>query len=338
MASSRPRLLDWRSGGGLLLASGILVLAVVGWRVIPLLRQPGHALGGEHAADYGFDLTTAVIPIERIVPSGLPRDGIPALDAPAKMRVEEVETFNEEHRGKYLVSSDRVIGVAIGDEARAYPIRVMNWHEVVNDTIGGVPVAVTFSPLCDSVVVFDRRVDGKIVEFGVSGLLYNSNLLMHDRAGGLWSQLQSRAIAGPAAVEGGRLTVLPASLTRWDHWIDRHPQTTVVRPDPLRFERYRRNPYGSYLATGKLRFPVEPLPPGDPKELMHPILAVEGPAPELFRLDRRDGLEGLQHAAPGYSITVVAAEPTPSILVSADSPGTVYSRWFAWYAQHPDRP
>ncbi len=336
MASSRPRLLDWRSGGGLLLASGVLVLAVVGWRVIPLLRQQGHALGGEHAADYGFDLTTAVIPSERIVPSGLPRDGIPALDAPATMRVDEVKAFNEEHRGKYLVSSDRVIGVTIGDQSRAYPIRVMNWHEVANDTIGDVPIAVTFSPLCDSVVVFDRRIDGEIVEFGVSGLLYNSNLLMHDRAGSLWSQLQGRAIAGPAAVAGRRLTILPASLTRWDHWIGRYPRTTVVRPDPLRFERYRRNPYGSYLATGKLRFPVEPLPPDDSRTLMSPVLVVEGTAPELVQLDRSDDVERFRRAAAGHSITVVAAEPTPSILVSADSPGTVYSRWFAWYAQHPD--
>ncbi len=333
---SRPRLLDWRSGGGLLLASGLLVLAAVGWRVIPLLQQQGHAVGGENAADYEFDLTAALIPSDRIVPSGLPRDGIPTLDAPATMSVAEVDAFNQEHRGKYLVSSDRVIGITIGGEARAYPIRVMNWHEIVNDTIGGVPIAVTFSPLCDSVVVFDRRVDGEIIEFGVSGLLFNSNLLMHDRAGSLWSQLQGRAIAGPAAVAGRRLMVLPASLTRWDHWIDRHPDTAVVRPDPLRFERYRRNPYGSYLATGKLRFPVDPLPPDDSRELMSPILVVQGAAP--VQLDRPDELERLQRSAASHSITVVAAEPTPSILVAADSPGTVYSRWFAWYAQNSDDP
>ena len=113
--------------------------------------------------------------------------------------------------GRFLVPGDLVIGLSLHGEARAYPLEILALHEVCNDTLGGEPILVTYQPLCDSAVVFERRVDGHTREFGVSGLLYNSNLLMYDRHPeqpqdeSLWSQLQFRALAGPAAAQHATL-------------------------------------------------------------------------------------------------------------------------------------
>ena len=180
--TQRPRQLDWRSGGWLLLLMAILVLAVVAWRVVPLLGTSSRAIGdGLHVESYGFSMAGLNVPRELVVAAGFPKDGMPALVDPAAMPGTGVVPLNESRRGKYVVTSDRVVGVILGGEARAYPVRLLNWHEVINDTLGGIPIAVTYHPLCDSVVVFDRRVDGETLEFGVSGLLFNSNQLLFDR-------------------------------------------------------------------------------------------------------------------------------------------------------------
>jgi hypothetical protein len=173
--------------------------------------------GGNDPAAYGFDLAN-LAPEARttLVGSGNPRDFLTAYDMPATIPGTEMVRFNGERRSKYVVTADRVAGVVVNGAARAYPLAVLNGHEVVNDVLGGVPIAVTFSPLTDSVVVFDRRVGGEERLFRVSGLLWNSNLVMYDvpadparRAGAvasLWSQLGMRAIAGPAAAGPVRAT------------------------------------------------------------------------------------------------------------------------------------
>jgi hypothetical protein len=339
-------MLDLRSGGWLVLLAVALVALLIWWMVVPVLRSSSKAVGdGRNVASYGFDLSSFDLPRGQLVSAGFPKDGMPSLDDPAVMPGDEVAELNEKHRGKYLVSDDRVIGVAVAGEARAYPLRVLNWHEVVNDTLGGVPIAVTYHPLCDSVVVFDRRVGEEVLELGVSGLLWNSNLLMFDRrAGGkresLWSQLLARAVAGPAAGGGRatRLRVLPSSVAHWGDWRERHPGTTVVAPDPDLLKRYQRDPYGNYLMTGQLRFPVEPMPPGDPAELMTPVVVLEsGHGPRLYRL--KECATG--GAEQGYCdderrVRVTRGEKSYSVLVDAPPDvGVYHALWFAWWAGHP---
>jgi len=341
MAAGGPRLLDLRSGGWLLLLTALLVLLVGVWLVPPLFRSDGGAIGdGIHVESYGFDLRDALV--REIVAAGLPRDGVPSLDHPEIMAAEEVAVFNQAHRGKYLVSDDRVIGVELNGERRAYPIRVLNWHEVVNDTLGGVPVAVTYHPLCDSVVVFDRRVDGEPYVFGVSGLLHNSNLLMYDRSSGprgesLWSQLQARAIAGPAAARQTRLNVLPASVARWSHWRERFPDTTVIRPALARLKRYQRNPYGNYFVTQSPRFPVDPLPPEGSLPLMTRLFILERDGHRWLVPLEGDDLEGSVALRDWPDLEVEDAGQSASVILAA-GPGarSFHSMWFAWYAHHPD--
>ncbi len=163
------------------------------------------------------------------------RDGVRALVAPAMIDAAEVDRFNREERGKMLVPDDRVIGVEISGDARAYPLRLMRWHEVVNDVVGGEPIAVTYSPLCDSVAVFSRELDGIEVELGVSGLLYNSNTLLYDRRSGppatpLWTPARwspgRRTGAGPARLVPARI------LTTWASWRARHPPPGCWRRCP----------------------------------------------------------------------------------------------------------
>jgi hypothetical protein len=181
--------------------------------------------------------------------------------------------FNADRRSKYVVTADRVAGVVVNGAARAYPLAVLNGHEVVNDVLGGVPIAVTFSPLTDSVMVFDRRIAGEERLFRVSGLLWNSNLVMYDvpadparRAGAaasLWSQLGMRAIAGPAARGPVRLEPLPdVNIASWRMWLAAHPDTTVILPEPQTVKRYKEISYARYCLTPRVDFPVDRLVDG----------------------------------------------------------------------------
>jgi hypothetical protein len=340
----RSRVLDWRSGGWLLLLMAVLVLAVVGWRVLPLLSTSSRAIGdGLHVESYGFSMAGLNVPRELVVAAGFPKDGMPALIGPGAMPGSGVVPLNESRRGKYLVTSDRVVGVILGGQARAYPVRLLNWHEVINDTLGGIPIAVTYHPLCDSVVVFDRRVGGETLEFGVSGLLFNSNQLLFDRrveptTESLWSQLLGRAVAGPAAEAGRTLDVLPSSVARWDRWLELYPETTVIDPDPDLVKRYERNPYGNYYLTGQPRFPVEPLPPEGEGKLMRPIVVVETEDDRwAYALPLDSASAGAwSEPLPGVRFLADTDGVTSTFVVEAE-PGTrvYHSLWFAWYAHRP---
>ncbi|MBI1367895.1 MAG: DUF3179 domain-containing protein [Planctomycetes bacterium] len=181
--------------------------------------------------------------------------------------LKELDERNFKSWTRFVVSHDEVIGVTINGESRAYPIRYLRWHEIVNDTIGGAPVAVTYNPLCDSSVVFDRRLNGITLNFGFSGLLYNSNLVMYDRDSmSLFCQLKAAAIAGPLA--GQSLTVLPLWYGTWKDWSEQHPDTSVFTGNNIYKERYYRDPLPDYYDKGELRFPVAPLPPPGGRALM----------------------------------------------------------------------
>lgn len=344
--------IDLRSGGWLLLLAGVLVLAFLG-RTLYLLHRHGadpYAAPMRSADEYGFDLSTCLVPRGQIVPATSP-DALSPLDEPAVVPAGEVPAINKEYH-KYLVPGDRVIGVVIEGQARAYPLRVLNWHEVCNDTLAGMPIAVTYSPLCDSAVVFDRRIGGREARFAASGLLYNSNLLMYDRqpAGGqkesLWSQLQFRAVAGPAAADGATLRIMPMQVVYWQDWQRQHPTTTVVAPTREMIDRYRREPYGNYFGSQTLRYPVAPLPTDGRWAYKTDVVAIEVekryrvyPLPQIAgRVDpqghwqvNEDGLElrfDYRQMSPNPpTVWVCTAGGEPIRLVQAF--------WFAWHAMHP---
>lgn len=166
----------------------------------------------------------------------------------------------------YGRADQRVMGVAVDGETKAYPIEVLNYHEIVNDEIGGEPVAVTYCPLCASGVAFDRRVEGNVLEFRVSGRLYKNNLVMQDtRTGSLWSQIEGRSIRGD--YEGIELDVVPTTMTTMDIWREQHPNTTVLKPPGGR--DYGSDPYGGYDRSDQVLYPSGPTPgPLEPKAMV----------------------------------------------------------------------
>lgn len=348
----RERLFDFRSGGWVLLLSAFIMAALIAWHIVPILRHPhSRAVGdGSDVASYGFTLKPLLVPREQLVGAGMPRDGLPVLDRPAFWTVAEMDKARETSRGKYLVSSDLVIGLAGDREARAYPLRVLVWHEVVNDEFDGEPLLLTYNPLCGSAMVFSRRVGERIIEFGASGLLFNSNLVLYDRGGeghepSLWSQLLARAIAGPAAARGERLTVLACEIARWADWKAKHPNTLVLRPDPARVKQYKRSPYNTYLgAPMTLRFPAAPLPNAvelGPFHYKTPLLIVgdgnQRSAIALPVLARLAGAAGTWDTDwNGVRLRLTYRDDPPHALVAADPEPASWevftAYWFAWHA------
>ncbi|MGE3180651.1 MAG: DUF3179 domain-containing (seleno)protein [Phycisphaerae bacterium] len=256
------------SGGYIVILSALLVVAVVIWRGSVIISQwNDRAIGnGVDIDSYGYDTSNLTVDDAYFVAAGYPRDGIRPLTNPDKLTVAEANEFHKylrkEHHHKFIVGSDLVAGVMIDGVATAYPLRLLAWHQVVNDDVGGVPIVVTYDPLCDSTVVFDRRVANEMLEFGTSGLVYNSNLVFYSQGKtrmdeSLWSQLGFGAIAGRHA--GAELRIVPFSVLPWDVWRRLHPDTTVMKLDLDRLRLYRQT-FGWYYGSDELKFPVSRIP------------------------------------------------------------------------------
>ena len=351
-AVTRPRLLTLRSGGWVLVLAALLTGGILVWALAgAFLRSGGPLLGdGRTVESYGFDLSTCLVDRELLVAAGMRKDALRALVDPAVIPGADVARINAEERGKYLVSTDRVIGVSVNGEHRAYPLLILNVHEIVNDTLGGVAVAITYNPPCDAVAVFERTLDGVPLEFGVSGLLYNSNLLMYDRrpdglGESLWSQLQARAIAGPAAGRGARLVPRPAALISWSQWLALHPETTVLSRDPRLARRYKETSYAVYFRSSDIKFPVRPQPPADgppAKERLIAVATSQGVrAYTHATIAQRAGASGSFGDRFGDAqLTFHWRQEPGTVRVSSDPPEAIQSVmhafWFAWHAMHPD--
>ncbi len=219
------------------------------------------------------DFSRTIVDLGEIRGGGPPKDGIPSIDAPRFVAVGEIAGD--------LEPGEPVMSVVLGDDARAYPLRILMWHEIVNDTVNGVPIAVTYCPLCNSGVVFERTVAGTPTTFGTTGKLRHSDLVMYDRASeSWWQQFDGRAIVGERV--GTELERLPARLEAFAEFADRHPRGAVLVPTDARARDYGRNPYVGYdSAPRPFLFDGSYDGPGSP--LMR-VVAVEG-------LDRAYSLE-----------------------------------------------
>jgi hypothetical protein len=261
---------------------GIAGRAGYNQRMIALERLTGEALGGDWFSwaewyegsdfapppgfaswkgqlwtriDPGFgelleDEHPARIRVEEVDWGGIRMEGVPALDDPAHVAADAAP---------WLGGEEPVVGVAIGGEARAYPLRILDWHELVNDRLGGVPFALAYCTLSGSAIAYDTRREGAApYRFSTSGLLHRSNKLMLDRdTRTLWNQLTGRAVLGPLAAEERALALLPAVVTSWQAWRERHPDTSVLSLDTGHERPYLPGtPYGSYFASPQKMFPA----------------------------------------------------------------------------------
>ena len=209
-----------------------LAVALATLSCVPALADP--ARWEREGWTTNFEKLT-VAPSE-VLSGGPPKDGIPSIDDPQFVGVAEAGDLDDR---------EPVVGLEIGGDARAYPLRILTWHEIVNDTVGDVPVIVTYCPLCNAALTFDRRLDGEPVEFGTTGKLRNSDLIMYDRATeSWWQQFTGQAIAGDKV--GETLTLVPSRLESWGEFKARHPGGKVLVPNNPDFRNYGRNPYVGY--------------------------------------------------------------------------------------------
>ncbi len=227
------------------IVAAAVTLSVIGFAT--LSSPAGSATANQETSTKETSTPTPLVPLEKIVSGGPPKDGIPSIDKPKFVSVD---------KATFMQDGDIVIGLQHNGVTKAYPLKILVWHEIVNDNIGGIPVAATYCPLCFTSMVFERIIDGKEAEFGTSGKLYNSNLVMYDRlSDSLWSQAMGKGIVGKYS--GHDLKRLPFDLAYWKEWKELYPDTLVLSTDTGSARPYGVDPYGDYYTTPKIFFPVE---------------------------------------------------------------------------------
>lgn len=218
---------------------GVLTIGV--WTMaswMPVHGQSSLPDGAPPALEqFDTDFSNTTIDLSELKSGGPSKDGIPSIDDPTFVSVDDAR--------EWIDAKEPVITVEQNGEVRAYPLQILTFHEIVNDEIGGTPVAVTFCPLCYSSITFKRTIDGEPVTFGVSGLLRNSDLVMYDRkTETLWQQFTGRAIAGTLA--GETLDVLPSQLVSFQQFAEAHPDAKVLSRGTGHNRPYGQNPYAGY--------------------------------------------------------------------------------------------
>ncbi|HSM38512.1 MAG TPA: DUF3179 domain-containing protein, partial [Candidatus Limnocylindrales bacterium] len=187
-------------------------------------------------AAWSTDFSRHTVPLSEIISGGPGKDVIPAIDQPQFRSIEVVD---------WLIDREPVIAFGIADDWRAYPIQILVWHEIVNDTVGGLPVAITFCPLCHTSIAFDRTFAGRVLDFGTTGNLRHSDLVMYDRqTESWWQQATGQAIVGELA--GSQLEFLPSQLISWEQFKEDHPDGQVLSRETGHPRDYDRNPYPGY--------------------------------------------------------------------------------------------
>lgn len=300
---------------------GLLALLLTGMIVIaPLDAAP---------TKNGFDVADALIPADKILPGGPPRDGIPAIDHPR---------FVSAATADFLAWNDRVLGVVRNGVKKAYPISIMNWHEIVNDHFDDEGVAVTYCPLCGTGMAFLAQAADSALTFGVSGLLYNSDMLLYDRqTQSLWSQIAAQAISGTH--KGRRLVAIAMSHTTWSDWRQRHPDTLILSQNTGFSRDYHRSPYAGYDTSRDLFFPVKFRAQGyHPKErILGLVLDGRYKAFPFSELAKTKGPVRDRVAGKRIEVRFDAEHHTATAI---DETGielpTVIAYWFAWYGFHPE--
>ena len=277
----------------------------------------------------GFSVADALIPVGEIHSGGPPRDGIPSIDRPHFVSADSTS---------FLQANDRVLGIVRNGVSKAYPVAILNWHEIINDRFVSEPVVVTYCPLCGTGIAYLSTTGDQVLDFGVSGLLYNSDMLLYDRqTQSLWSQIGRQAVSG--SMKGTKLKAIPVSHTVWADWKRRYPATLVLSTKTGYQRDYSRNPYQGYDKNEDLWFPVRAQ--DDRYPLKAPVLGIEiagsFKAYPFVELEKSDA--DVRDTFAGHTIVVKYDRQYHTVMAS-DAEGNalpgVIAFWFAWYAFHPD--
>jgi hypothetical protein len=270
-------MVSWRRNAGrafaLVCGAGLLAVACASGSNVGTSTSPpspdgtpapaAQAFSRQFGGSWRTDFSRALVHPDELT-IGQTKDGIPAIDRPV---------FIEPVKATFLDPREPVVALEIAGDARAYPLQILIWHEIVNDTVGGIPVMVTFCPLCNTSIVFERTVAGKVLDFGTTGLLRGSDLVMYDRqTESWWQQITGEALVGEFA--GTLLDVVPSAIVSWEDFVSAFPGGLVLSLDTGFDRPYGRNPYVGYDRVDQQPFLFEG--ETDPRLLpMERVVAVE---------------------------------------------------------------
>lgn len=306
---------------------------IAGLTLTPVAADPGQWA----SEGWKTEFTRTSIDLGDIISGGPPRDGIPSIDEPLFVPASEITDIGDR---------EPVIIYPLDGDSRAYPLRVLIWHEIVNDVIDGMPVAVTYCPLCNSAVVFDRHAEGRVLEFGTTGKLRNSDLVMYDRQTETWwQQFSGEAIVG--TLTGQKLKMLPSRIVSFGTFRSEHPEGPVLVPRDANFRDYGNNPYVSY-DTAATPFLYRGTLPEDIPAMVHVVIVQTGDRPIIVTLNKvregnfeQDGFvvsyEG-EVASALDSRTIADGRSIGSVRVTKDGRDIPHDVSFAFVANafHPD--
>lgn len=304
------------------------------WALLTTTLLPVAAANAQRSFDvdilaetFGFDASTKKSVALSDLRQGCPaRDCIPSIDSPDYLSVEDAA---------YLDDDDLVVTLSYKGAFRAYPTRILDHHEIVNDTIGGEPIAITWCPLCGSAVGIRRTVADEITQFGVSGVLYNSDLVLYDRATAtLWDQIEARGIVGP--LTGVELQLVPVSMSRWSTWRNKHPDTLVLSTDTGFDYDYTQDRYAEYRNSTGLFMPVSATDARvHAKTVVFGFELATGAIAYTESVLKKDGT--YRHDLSGEDAVITLHDDGRVTMQRGDQtlfPIRLF--WFAWYTFHPD--
>lgn len=265
---------------------------------------------------------------DKVISGGPPKDGIPSIDNPQFIPISEVD---------YIKDNELVLALEYKGEIKVYPFQILVFHEIVNDIVAGDPLAITYCPLCGTGIAYNREVGGEVLEFGVSGKLFNSNMLMYDRnTDSLWTQIDGLAVEGPLI--GHELQAIGINTVLWSEWAHNHPEALVLSQDTGYDRQYGDDPYGDYYVTSDIWFPTENKDTSiSPKEVIYGI--------EIGDRHKAYLEEDILTQAPfedefaGVSLLVERSDSGEITMTNLDAnEEIIFERgfWFSWYAFHPE--
>ncbi len=303
-------------------------LKITMFLVIGLIAITG-CLGGSEIQETKQTETKYIVDPDKIVSGGPPKDGIPSIDNPKYVTVEEAD--------EWIKDNELVLAIIYKGVKRVYPLQIMVWHEIVNDEIAEDPILITYCPLCGSGIAYERMINEEEVEFGTSGKLYNSNLVMYDRkTDSYWTQIDGLAIVGE--LTGTKLTPVSIDTVTWREWKIAHPDSEVLSQETGFSRPYGRDPYGNYYEDSFLLFPVE-----GRDDRIHPKTVIFGiEVNGVYKAYREDDLKELKTIEDTVNGVRIKIERDDAGIVKINNLDTgeeiVKERdfWFAWYAFHPD--
>lgn len=298
-----------RSRNPIAILARAAIMAVVGWWGLQAPELSARSQPPNTAAWPETDFRQTSVAFDEIVSGGPPKDGIPAIDDPHFLTPREA--------AKWLDPQEPVISVVEGGDARAYPLQILIYHEIVNDRVGGRPMAVTFCPLCNAALVFDRRVEGRVLDFGTTGLLRKSDLIMYDRqTESWWQQFTGAAIVGE--MNGTELVQIPSSIVAFRDFADRYPGGRVLSRKTGHVRPYGRNPYRGYDRIGNMPFLLQD-PNDDRLPAMERVIGISvSDSHRIYPFSVLRGQPVINDEFEGVPIAVFSREGMLSVLDKGD--------------------